>query len=233
MEEENLTAGRCRVLFPTMPPPERSIPGVSDEELIERARAGDRSAFGDLVERYQQAVFRAALAALRSREDAEEVAQDTFVAAYRKISGFRGDSSFKTWLLTIAWNRAMDRRRSAGEWFKRFVSRDEHAQGWSDAPHPQREPASGQPSHEQLLIDSESRREVRRLLRTLPAKYRDPLMLSVSGDHTFEEIAVLLRIPVGTAKWRAMEGRRLLKKKLEAGRRKAEGGEAGRAEATP
>jgi RNA polymerase sigma-70 factor, ECF subfamily len=197
---------------------------VSDEELIERARSGDRAAFGDLVERHQQAVFRAALAALRSREDAEEVAQDTFIAAFRKLDHFRGDSSFKTWLLTIAWNRAMDRRRSASEWFRRFISRDEE---------PRQEPASGQPSHEQALIDAESRREVRRLLRALPPKYRDPLLLSATGEHTFEEIAALLRVPVGTAKWRAMEGRRLLRKKLEGGGRKAEGGEAGRAEATP
>ena len=188
-----------------MGPAERSIPGVSDAELIERARAGDRAAFGDLVERHQQAVFRAALAALRSREDAEEVAQDTFIAAFQKLDHFRGDSSFKTWLLTIAWNRSMDRRRSIGEWFKRFVSRDEDAR---------QEPPSGRPSHEQTLIDSESRREVRRLLRTLPAKYRDPLLLSASGEHTYEEIAALLRIPVGTAKWRAMEGRRLLKRKM-------------------
>jgi RNA polymerase sigma-70 factor (ECF subfamily) len=178
---------------------------VSDAELIERARAGDRAAFGDLVERYQQAVFRAALAALRSREDAEEVAQEAFIAAFQKLDHFRGEASFKTWLLTIAWNRAMDRRRSLAERFKRFVSRDEE---------PGREPASGQPSHEQVLIDSQGRREVRRLLRTLPAKYRDPLLLAATGEHTFEEIGALLEIPVGTAKWRAMEGRRLLKLKL-------------------
>jgi RNA polymerase sigma-70 factor, ECF subfamily len=186
-------------------PSERSIPGVSDAELIERARAGDRAAFGDLVERHQQAVFRAALSALRSREDAEEVAQEAFISAFQKLDSFRGEASFKTWLLTITWNRAMDRRRSVGEWFRRFVSRDENAV---------QEPASGQPSHEQVLIESESRREVRRLLATLPAKYRDPLMLSMTGDHTFEEIAALLKIPVGTAKWRAMEARRLLKRKL-------------------
>ena len=213
--------------------PDRSIPGVSDEELIERARSGDRAAFGDLVERHQQAVFRAALAALRSREDAEEVAQDTFIAAFRKLDQFRGHSSFKTWLLTIAWNRAMDRRRGIGEWFKRFVSRDDDAQRWHDAPHPRQEPASGQPSHEQALIDDESRREVRRLVRALPVKYRDPLLLQATGEHTFAEIAALLRIPVGTAKWRAMEGRRLLRRKLEGRRPEAEGGtvEGGRRKA--
>jgi RNA polymerase sigma-70 factor, ECF subfamily len=178
---------------------------VSDAELIELARNGDHAAFGDLVERYQQAVFRTALVALRSREDAEEVAQDAMVSAFQKLDGFRGDASFKTWLLTITWNRAMDRRRRVGEWFRRFVSPDgDHAF----------ELASAAPSHEATLVAQESRKEVRRLLLKLPSKYRDALSLSASGDHSFEEIGRLLGIPTGTAKWRAMEGRRLLKKKL-------------------
>jgi len=157
------------------------------------------------VERYQQVVFRTALAALRSREDAEEVAQDALVSAFQKLDSFRGDASFKTWLLTITWNRAMDRRRSVGEWLKRFVAPDE------DRPF---EPPAGGPSHETTLIAQESRREVRRLLLKLPPKYRAALMLSAGGDHTFEEIGRILGVPTGTAKWRAMEGRRLLRKKL-------------------
>ena len=186
-----------------MPP--RSTASVSDAELIELARNGDRAAFGDLVERYQHVVFRAALAALRSREDAEEVTQDAMVSAFQKLDGFRGDSSFKTWLLTITWNRAMDRRRQVGSWFRRFVTHDRE-DGF--------ELPSGQPSHEATLIAAETRREVRRMLATLPAKYREALLLSASGDHTFDEIGRLLGIPTGTAKWRAMEGRRILKKKL-------------------
>ena len=199
-----------------MPP--RSTSSVSDAELIELARNGDRAAFGDLVERYQHVVFRAALAALRSREDAEEVTQEAMVSAFQKLDSFRGEASFKTWLLTITWNRAMDRRRRVGDWFRRFVTpgRDE---GF--------DPPSGQPSHETTLIAEETRREVRRMLATLPAKYRQALLLSASGDHTFDEIGRLLGIPTGTAKWRAMEGRRILKKKLVSrgfGRAAATGG---------
>ncbi len=188
-----------------MAPPSRSTASVSDAELIELARNGDRAAFGDLVERYQHVVFRAALAALRSREDAKEVTQDALVSAFQKLDRFRGESSFKTWLLTITWNRAMDRRRQAGSWFRRFVARDRE-DGF--------ELPSGQPSHETTLIAAETRQEVRRLLGTLPVKYREALLLSASGDHTFEEIGRLLGVPTGTAKWRAMEGRRILKKKL-------------------
>jgi RNA polymerase sigma-70 factor, ECF subfamily len=178
---------------------------VSDAELIERARNGDRAAFGDLVERYQHVVFRTALVALRSREDAEEVAQDAMISAFQKLDSFRGDASFKTWLLTITWNRAMDRRRSVGEWLKRFVTPDEDRVF---------DPPSRRPSHEATLIAEEARREVRRMMKKLPAKYREALMLSASGDHTFDEIGRILGVPTGTAKWRAMEGRRLLKQRL-------------------
>ncbi len=155
--------------------PDRSIASVSDAELVERARGGDRDAFGELVERHQQAVFRTALAALRSREEAEEVAQDTFVTAMQKLDDFRGDASFKTWLLTIAWHKAIDRRRGAAEWFRRFVSRDR-----ADAP----EPVSPHPSHEQALIDAEGRGAVRRLVRKLPSEVpRRAAALGVGRAH--------------------------------------------------
>lgn len=189
---------------------------MSDAELVERARGGDRDAFGELVERHQQAVFRTALAALRSRQEAEEVAQDAFIAAMEKLDDFRGEASFKTWLLAITWRKAIDRRRGVAEWFRRFVSSDRE-----DAP----EPVSPRPSHEQALIDAEGRGVVRRLVRMLPPKYRDALLLSASGDHTFEQIGALLGVPTGTAKWRAMEGRRLLRERF---RRMVERGPGGR-----
>jgi len=84
---------------------------VNDAELVALARQGDTSAFGELVDRHRVAVYRAALAALGSHAEAEDVAQDAFVTAFRKLAGFRGDASFKTWLLTIAWNHAINRRR--------------------------------------------------------------------------------------------------------------------------
>lgn len=178
---------------------------MSDDELVELARGGDRAAFGELVERHQQAVFRTALAALRSREEAEEVVQDTMVAAFHELDRFRGASSFRTWLLAIAWNRARDRRRLVNRWVRVFVSRDGEGR-----PEP---PAAG-PSHEDSLIDAESHEAVRKLLGTLPAKYRDALLLSAFTEQTFDQIGRLLGVPVGTAKWRAMEGRRLLRAKL-------------------
>jgi RNA polymerase sigma-70 factor (ECF subfamily) len=85
---------------------------VEDDELVERALKGDASAFDELVLRYGTAVYRAALAALGSPADAEDVMQDAFLLAYRKLSHFRGEASFKTWLLAITWHRALRRRQN-------------------------------------------------------------------------------------------------------------------------
>jgi RNA polymerase sigma-70 factor, ECF subfamily len=181
---------------------------VSEVELVERARGGDRAAFGELVDRYQSAVYRTALAALRSPEEAEDVAQEAFLAAYRKIGDFRGEASFKTWLLAITWRRALDRRKSVVEWFSRFVAPPNGQLSGPD------DPPSLAPSHEKQLIDADLQRHVRRLVLKLPSKLRDVLLLAATGEHTFEEIAALLGVPVGTVKWRASEGRRLLKERL-------------------
>jgi RNA polymerase sigma-70 factor (ECF subfamily) len=178
---------------------------VSDAELVEQARQGNDAAFGQLVERYQTAVFRAALAALGSKEEAEDAAQDAFLAAYRKLHMFRGDASFKTWLLAITWRHALDRRGSLMRRLRRVFAVDDA--GWPQIEHPA-------PSQEQALVRRELREQVRAVVKTLPAKYRDALLLSTSGNHTFEEIAGILRVPVGTAKWRVFEARRQLKRKL-------------------
>jgi RNA polymerase sigma-70 factor (ECF subfamily) len=178
---------------------------VSETELIERARAGDGDAFGELVERHKGAVYRAARAALRSPEDAEDVAQEAFVAAYRKLSQFRGDASFKTWLLAITWNVARSRRRSSWLWFQRFDSAAEQAGA--------EPPAPGQ-SHEQTLIQADLHERVRKMVMTMPPKFREVMLLAASGEHTLEEIGAILGIPTGTVKWRLSEGRRHLRARL-------------------
>jgi RNA polymerase sigma-70 factor (ECF subfamily) len=178
---------------------------VSDSELVERARHGDATAFGTLIDQYRTPVFRAALAALGSAEDAEEVAQEAFVAAYRHLKGFRGEASFKTWVLSIAWRKALTRRRSVRTLMQRFVAPAEDIR-W-DFPDTRQ-------SQEQAVMDTELRGQVRRLIRALTPKLRDALLLAASGEHTMEEIAVLVGAPTGTVKWRIAEARRQLKSRL-------------------
>src|SRR5580765_3599231 len=91
-------------------------------ELLDRARAGDQAAFGRLIDLHQRVVYRTALAALGRREDAEDAAQEAFIQAWRHLPGFRGASSFRTWLLTIVWRKALDRRRTRLLWWKRSAA---------------------------------------------------------------------------------------------------------------
>jgi DNA-directed RNA polymerase specialized sigma24 family protein len=140
---------------------------VTDDELVRLALAGDAGAFDQLVIRHQAAVFRAALAALRVREEAEEAAQDALVRAWKHLGAFRGDSSFRTWLLSIAWHR-------------------------------------------------ERSRQVVAAIEALSPKLRDALLLAHSGEYSYDDVAAMLKIPVGTVKWRVSEARRQVKRRLAA-----------------
>ena len=177
---------------------------MTDAELVEQARAGDQAAFGVLVDRYQHVVYRAALAAIGRPEEAEEVTQDALLRAFRSLDGFRGEASLKTWLLAIAWRQALSHRRSLAIRWKRFVTAGD------DLP----EPASAGVAQDAALADREYRRTVAGLVARLPRKYREALMLSSTGDHTFEEMSAALGVPAGTLKWRVSEARRQLREKL-------------------
>ena len=95
---------------------------LAEQALVASARTGDADAFGQLVQLHERVVVRTALAALGRADDAEDVAQDAFVLAWRKLPTFRGDSSFRTWLLTIVWHEALGRRKARARWWQRFVS---------------------------------------------------------------------------------------------------------------
>lgn len=184
-----------------------------DLELVRRAQAGDEQAFGQLVERNRRAVYRAAYAALGSADDADDVAQETFVTVYQKLHGFRAEASFKTWLLAIAWRKALDRRRSVTRWLRMTVTHDLLT---DDAPDMIQRVPSSERSQEEGLAAAELQRRVKQLIGTLPRKLRDALLLAGSGDYSYEQIGQMLQIPIGTVKWRVSEARRILKRKLTA-----------------
>jgi RNA polymerase sigma-70 factor, ECF subfamily len=186
----------------------------TDLELVRLAQAGDTHAFGELVERNRRAVFRAALAAVGSPAEADDVAQEAFVTAYRKLGSFRGESQFRTWLLSITWRKAIDRRKSLSRWLRMTVSpRQDPGEETFD---PMERMMSAGRSQEDTLVDDELQRNVTRLIGTLPRKLRDALLLAGSGEHTYEQISQMLGAPIGTVKWRVSEARRVLKRKLTA-----------------
>jgi RNA polymerase sigma-70 factor (ECF subfamily) len=176
---------------------------VTDDELVALAREGDPAAFDQLVTRHQAAAYRAALAALRNPEDAEEVAQDAFVRAWTNLQRFRGESDFRTWLQTIVWNRALSRRRSVARWWSRRAPLDDAAAVAADRP-------AVDVSHDEM------RRHVASAIDALSPKLRDALLLAQSGEHDYEAIGTLLKIPVGTVKWRVSEARKKVRVRLAA-----------------
>jgi len=181
--------------------------------LVRRAQAGDTGAFGELVERHRRSVFRAALAAVGSPTEAEDVAQEAFITAFEKLRTFRGEAAFKTWLLSITWRKAIDRRKSVVRWMQRLSSPlagDDRDRNFLD------ELPGTARSQEDAMVGGELRRELRTLIGALPRKLRDALMLAGAGEYSYDEIASMLDIPVGTLKWRVSEARRVLRKKLEA-----------------
>jgi RNA polymerase sigma-70 factor, ECF subfamily len=182
---------------------------VTDAELVARAKRGDTAAFGGLIDRHRTAVYRTALAALGSHEEAEDTTQEACLTAYERLAGFRSEASFKTWLLAIAWHRAINRRRSLTRWWRRIL-----APGNGAANDTEHEPSSPERSPEQALEASHMRRAIRDEVRSLSPKLRDALLLAQAGEHTYEELGVILQAPVGTIKWRVSEARRVIKRRL-------------------
>src|SRR5258706_16226255 len=106
-------------------PRQRGGRRLTDGELVERTRAGQTAAFNELVERHRGAIYRAALAALRNPADAEDVAQEALVLAFRKIDQFRGEASVRTWMVTIGWRLALSLRRNPMHRLRQMISTDE------------------------------------------------------------------------------------------------------------
>jgi RNA polymerase sigma-70 factor (ECF subfamily) len=141
------------------------------------------------------------------------VAQEAFITAFQKLDGFRGESSFKTWLLSITWRKAIDRRKSVTRWMQRMAApaqSTETGEEWD----PMDRVAAGGQSQEDDLMTSDLQKRLKPLIASLPKKLRDALLLAGSGDHTYDEIGKLLKIPTGTVKWRVSEARKVLKQKM-------------------
>jgi RNA polymerase sigma-70 factor (ECF subfamily) len=198
-------------LFPTAAGRLPSTAPVTDVELVECARRHDGEAWAELVQRHHVAVYRTAYAALLRHAEADDAAQEAWMTAWQRLDAFRGDASFRTWIVAIAWHKALDRRRSLAGWMRRLapLSRDEHHDTMTALVDTDTLDA------ETTLLDREARGRVRRALRGIPAAYRDCLLLAAGGELTCEDIGRLLGMPTGTVKWRVSEARKRLRTRLE------------------
>ena len=164
---------------------------------LDRARAGDVAAFGALVRRHQEQVFRFLHRMLDAREEAMELSQDVFVKAWQALPGWRPEAAFSTWLLQIARNAALDqvRRRQV----VRFAPLEEGLEVADEAPGPEARYASRQ---RQVQLE--------RALRRLAAEHREILLLREVEGLAYGELASVLGIAEGTVKSRLARARRAL-----------------------
>ena len=187
---------------------------ASDQELLRRFRAGDESAFDELVLRHQQRAFNVAYQLLRDHEDATEVAQDAFVRAYRNLDSFHGECEFTTWLHRIVVNLAHNKHR----WWKRrgkqsSVSLDAPVEN-VDAEMP-RQFAAATEAPDTQAVKAEFVELLHRRMNELPRKFREVIVLRNVEDLSYDEIAAVLNCSVGTVKSRLARGREALRKSLQ------------------
>jgi RNA polymerase sigma-70 factor (ECF subfamily) len=175
-----------------------------DGELIQQILAGDGKQFSLLVNRYQRSIFSTAFGMLGNQQDAEDVTQEAFVTAFRKLESFEGRSSFLTWLRRIAFNLAIDLRR-----------RQKSRASMTQIAVAEEIVSAQETSVADAMISKETVSTVRRAIDSLPDEQRIVIVLRDLQDLDYSEIAELLSIPIGTVRSRLHRARLELKATLE------------------
>lgn len=187
--------------------PQASEQDQIDLRLIELCQQGHTEFFGDLVARYQTRIYNMAYRMLHSREEAEDITQETFLKVFRALATFKGDR-FSPWIYKIASNLCLDylRRRRPST-----VSLDSPVGPDGDIP---REIADETRLLEDTVLAGALGFDVQRAIDALPPKYRTVVVLRHIEDLTYEEIADILALPLGTVKTRLFRAREILRLRL-------------------
>jgi RNA polymerase sigma-70 factor (ECF subfamily) len=179
----------------------------TDEELVARAIGGDSDSFNELIHRWERPIYALAYRQIGREEEARDVCQETFLRAYRALSGFRGQAKFSSWLYRIALNLCRD-------WMRR-ERRTPVVQMPEDIDVIERI-AAREPSEsiEDRLARADLSRVVERALALLPEEQRTAIVLKEYQGLTFQEIADLLECPLSTVKTRLYQGLTVLRRHL-------------------
>ena len=179
--------------------------GLGDNEIISKVLKGEQNAYAELVNRYQAYVFTLVLRMIKSREDAEEVAQDVFIKAYRSLADFRGESKFSTWLYTIANTTSIT--------FLRKKKLDMHSLDNEKVFEVADSKDSGFRAN---LVEQKSRvNMVNEAITMLSPDDAEIITLFYKAEQNLEEISRILRLETNTVKVRLHRARARLKEKME------------------
>lgn len=184
--------------------------GRDEVEVVQELQAGSAEAFDALIQRFHAPVFRLLCQMLGNSADAADTTQEVFLKAFRGIRGFRRGSSLKTWLYRIAIREALNRRR----WWRRHQSR-ESSYDDTETRGSETLMAADEPSPYDRCAARETREAVHRALARLPEAFRSAVVLRDIEDLSYEEVADVLEISIGTVKSRILRGRRALRELLE------------------
>ncbi|WP_183561775.1 RNA polymerase sigma factor [Mucilaginibacter sp. SP1R1] len=178
---------------------------LSDIELIEQTLAGNQSAYADLVKRHQRFVFTLAMRFAKGREDAEEIAQDCFIKAYRSLASFQGQSKFTTWLYSIVYTTAMTSLRKKRIATDSIDDEDTYIQ------------VENKPSgYDTDNVENKSRSfYLNQAIEQLLPDDATIITLFYKGEQSLEEIAQALGMEANTVKVKLFRARQRLKEKLE------------------
>lgn len=181
---------------------------TSDEQIVERALTGDADAFGEIVHRWERRIFALAFGMLGREEDARDATQETFLAAFRNLRGFRGDAKVSSWLHRIAVNQCITRQR-------RSKVRKEDALEDEAERHASRFATPQELSPAWVAEGRESCDAVRRAINSLPLELRQVVVMKEFEELTFREISDALDVPLSTVKSRLYTALRQLQMRLE------------------
>jgi RNA polymerase sigma-70 factor, ECF subfamily len=192
--------------------PEISLPGAvssqseqDDTQLVKASQQGDQDAFASLMQRHQRRVFNLVLRMLQDYEEASEITQEAFLAAWLGLPSFRGEARFATWLYRIAYHGALKQleRRKRERSLRKALEAEQIL-----------EEVNKQKQAEDMLELRARLAMVREQMEELPTRYRSVLILRNLQEMTYEEMADILTMPIGTIKTHLFRARNLLKERL-------------------
>ena len=182
----------------------------NDSELIKRAKGGDSTAYDGLLKKYKSSVYNLVYRMVRDVQEAEDLTQEAFIKAFNSLASFNEDYAFSTWLYKIATNNCIDffRKRKLQTYSldKPIQYKDSEIQ--HEIPDPDLNP-------EKSIIARERTTLIQEAIRTLPEKYYTAIVLRHNEEKSYEEIAEVLDLPLGTVKARIFRAREMLNKALK------------------
>jgi RNA polymerase sigma-70 factor, ECF subfamily len=188
-----------------------AVTGLSDHALIEQTKSGDEAAFAEIVNRYRNPLTNYLFRMLNDYEEAVDLAQETFVRVFFAIERYHTDYAFSTYIYRIATNLAISeiRRRKR----RRLMSLTGFFQ--NEGEEADFHPPDKKPLADAAMLEDEQKEIIARAIATLPDKYRAPIVLRDIEGLSYEEIAGVMRLGLGTTKSRISRARGLLKEKLK------------------